>query len=190
MKKLKYILLLLIVFNAFSYSEKKFSLDITWSMLKPADTSYQKIYTDKPLYPEIILAYKFKNNVFIYSGFGFLKEEGEIDTLDYKVKSDQNYISFGLGYEFMSKKRINFRLSGGIIFVNYEGIAYFDDNLTGMDKGNRTGYKFDIGLYYNLTKTYVLNFIAGYFHGQNTTDYSRKLSYGGLKIGAGVGLRF
>jgi len=190
MNKLKCFLALFIIFTALNYSEKKISLDITWSSLKAADTSHQKIYGDKLLYPEIIIAYKIHKDIFVYSGFGFLQEEGKVETLPYKVKSDQNYISLGVGYEFLTDKKINIRVSGGIIFVKYEGIAYFDDSLIGMDKGNRIGYKFDVGVYYKLTKTYALNFIIGYFHGQNTEDYSRKLSYGGLKIGAGIGFRF
>ena len=192
-KKYALILLLCLIFSGtilHSTSGKSLSLDLTWSSLTPADTSYKKIYGESMLYPEIILAYRLYKRFLVYAGYGFLQDRGEVPPSSAEVESDQDYISIGFGYEFPLIKKMDVRISGGIVFINYNSVNYFDSENSGIDEGNRAGYKFDIGCYYHLSRTIALNAVVGYFHGQNTTDYLRKLSYGGLKLGIGFGFRF
>ncbi len=192
MKRIIIMVMLIVIISITGYSKVNFFIDLAASQLKPADTKYADIYGTAIFYPELMTGIKVFNDLFIYGGYGFIKSQGDIieSGNSENATSKQSFISLGLGYEFMSQKKISLKLSGGIMFVNYEGETYLSDTLIDNDSGNKTGYKFDIGIFYNFPKYFTVSIITGYFHAQNTEDYYRKLSYGGLKVGLGLGVRF
>ena len=192
MKKL-YVFVITIVMCALmpTYARAGLFIDFTGNILKPADTGYAKIFGDTIFYPEVMTGIKIYKDFYIYGAYGFLNVKGNIIDAEsgVRVTSNQNFISVGMGYEFMSDKIISMKISGGVIFVNYSGKAYLSDSLIDDDSGARTGYKFDIGAFCHITRYINVGIVTGYFHAQNTKDYPRKLSYGGLKSGISLSIR-
>jgi len=192
MKKM-YIFVIITVMCALmpTYARVGLFIDFTANTLNPADTGYAKIFGETIFYPEVMTGVKIYKDFYIYGAYGFLNIKGNVLNAESGVRatSNQNFISLGMGYEFMSDKIISIKISGGVIFVNYSGKAYLSDSLIDDDSGARIGYKFDIGAFYHLTEHINVGVVTGYFHAQNTKDYSRKLSYGGLKSGISLSIR-
>ncbi len=187
-----YLAMLILFLTTISYAKINVFIDISTSFLKPADTEYAKIYGDKIFYPEIITGIKLFKDIYIFGAYGFLNIKGDIVDIgaDVNASSKQSFMSFGIGYEFMAKKRISLKISGGIVLINYEERAYLSDILLDNYSGENTGYKLDMGLFYNFSKNFNISVNAGYFHSQNTTDNKKKLSFGGIKAGVGLGIKF
>jgi len=192
MKKISLIIIGFMVLTISIYPKVKFFVDLTGNYLKPADTGYAKIYGEKVFYPELISGLKLYKGLFAYVAYGKLDLKGDITEAGEGVNatSKQSFLSTGIGYEFMYDNKISLKISGGVVFVKYEGKAYLSDALIDEDTGKKTGYKFDLGLYYNFVKNVNIGILAGYFHAQDTQNYFRKLSYGGLKLGLSLGVRF
>ena len=192
MKKFCFLIIFLNVLAVCSAAAVNIFADFTFSSLVPADTAYKKLYGDYVFFPEVKAGVRFFNNFYCWGGLGIIEAEGSY-TEEGAVKtavSSQQFISLGMGYEFMVSTRLSVKAEGGIVFISHRGKAYLSDMEVNDDRGNKIGYKFDLGLLYNISSSLYTGLSLGYFHGQNTQDYLRKVSYGGLKTGVSIGFRF
>jgi opacity protein-like surface antigen len=191
MKRINLIIILIVFLTIGGYSKVRFFADFTGNYLRPADTGYADIYGDKVFYPEVIAGLKFYRGIYLFTSYGKLNLKGNITDAGEGVNatSKQSFLAAGIGYEFMSDSKISLKISGGIVFVKYHERVYMSDVLLDEDEGKKNGYKFEIGVYYNFMKPINIGVTVGYFHAQNTEDYYRKLSYGGLKLGLSIGLK-
>jgi hypothetical protein len=163
-------------------------VSLNGNMLFPADSNYKSIYTDSIFYPELKLAVKLLNNFYLWAGYGLISESGQTPTLQLETSSKQRFFSFGAGYDGHFSSSFGFRAELGGFSCSYEESA-----LELEESGSAFGVRLDGAVLYFLNRSLTLELWVGYLMGNDKISLGPgeeiSLKLGGLKMGAGIGVR-
>ncbi|MCP4150041.1 MAG: hypothetical protein GY757_20005 [bacterium] len=169
-----------------AYSAKKFHASVGANYLFPGDAGYKAIYGKKLLYPEINLGYSLFKNVYVWTGYGFLKGDGAIVGTygEITTKTDQHYLYCGFGYRMQFIGSIRLNLEPCLFYLNYKETVLGDEA-----KGSVIGYGGNCSLVFNLGRTLFYEMKAGYLFAEDTVA-GVTVKPGGFKMGVSLGIRF
>ena len=123
-------------------AESRLFISMGAGLMRPADSGFRQIYGNQALLPEVSVALRLTNGLFLTAGAGRVSEEGRTQELGLETKARQGYYSGGLGYLF--------RISGGLSVDVNAGVAAMtcrEEALGAVIKGKGLGYKAEAGIY-------------------------------------------
>ena len=188
MKKGVIVSFLVLLLMAPVYGAGKYTVSLTANFLSPADGDYKDVYGSGVFFPELKLGYKISGNFSLWGGLGLLSAEGSTPVLDEDSKSNQNFISFGAGYNKNLKEKLDFKFELGLAYVNYR-----EEALGEKISDSAFGFKLDAGLLYTISNSFFAVVELSYLCARDTLTFEGeevKIKLGGLKGGIGVGVRF
>lgn len=165
-------------------AESRFSVLASGGALRHADSDYRELYGSTVFYPELAFRAVVYKNVFAWAGFGFFSGSGKTELLGYDAETSRNILSAGVG--------MRFKLSDALFAVADVGLCRFGYKETAMEmevKDSAIGFRFDAGLAYDLTKTFVIEARFGYLSGSDEYE-GESFKLGGVFGSLGLGLRF
>lgn len=163
-----------------------FSVSFTGNYLTPADEGYKDVYGSGKFFPELKLGYKVFNGIYLWTGFGLLSATGETLELKLEAKSNQNFMSFGVGYNKDFSPKFGSKIEVGAVYISYK-----EESMETEVTGSAFGFRIDAGFVYNITRTFFTEVVGGYISaGDKVEEYDADLKLGGFKAGVGIGVRF
>lgn len=170
------------------YSAGSFSISFTGNYLSPSDDDYKDIYGSSVFFPELKLGYKIFNNFYLWAGYGMFSATGETPELKEETKSNQNFLSFGAGYNGDFTKKLGYIVELGAVSISYK-----EEAMELEISKKAFGFRADVGLVYNISSTFFAVVSAGYMSASDTITVEGedvKVKLGGVKGGIGVGIKF
>jgi long-subunit fatty acid transport protein len=139
-------------------------------------------------FPELKLNYKIFDNISVWAGFGLMSASGETPGLGEKAKSNQNIISFGVGYSGDFTPKLGYKVEAGAAYFSYK-----EEALELKVTGSAFGFSVDAGIVFNITDAFFAEVLAGFISANDTVIVEGEgvdIKLGGLKAGVGIGIRF
>ncbi len=179
---MKKIIVLLIVVSFASAGSISLSLNASWMIKK--DSNFKEIYGSGGFSPGLKVEFKATENIVVYGGYDYFSRTGTTPVFKEKAKTTHNYMSFGLGYEGKISKRMSWGLSAGFLYVNYR-----EEALEETVKDSAYGFQVEGCLTYNFAEHFLMRTYISYLRANDEVE-GVSVKLGGIKAGAGIGVRF
>lgn len=178
------LIVLLLIPAIFAFAGETFIVFFTGNYLIPSDSSYKDIYGNGVVYPELIIGSEVRKNFSLWVGFGHLSAKGTTLAPEDKLKSSQNYLSFGTRYSGKISRNMIYKIDVGLFYLVYK-----QDDLETELRGSDVGFRTDLGFVYTFSKNLFIEFSLGYLSASDRVKDVRK-EWGGFKGGVGIGIWF
>lgn len=170
--------------NGEDLGNKKFFIEVNGNFLFPGDSGYKDVYGSSLFYPGFEAGFKVVKDIYIFAGYGMIKDTGTTPVLGEEAKSSQNMISFGVGYSGEFSDKFGYRIGiGGVSF------SYKEEALGEEVSGSKIGFLLKGGVFYNLGETFFISTSLGYSFASDTVN-GVDIKLGGLQVLIGLGARF
>jgi hypothetical protein len=190
MRKPIFIAILLIYFSALSFGASRFFVSAGAAAVLPVDSSYRDFYGLVQFSPELKAGYSFFKRFYIWLGYSFFASSYTIPELQDETSASQQFLALGIGWETRRSRRLQFDF-----FAAFAMAAFREKGLGATVKDFAPGFQLGAGARYfvarNVFVAMALSFSGASItlaEAANTQGGDRKL--GGLRLGAGLGLRF
>lgn len=187
MNKIITFIIVLFSFLPIQSVENPNSLKIRSAVFIPQSKLFRKIYHTVGPCIELEYAYRFRNHVELWGNFDWFWHHGKSVGLCSSTKIKIPNFSFGIKSPFTFKNCHEIYLGIGPSFA---GIFLSNNSCCGCEKISKEaiGVIIKSGYYYNFNKRIFLDLFADYLY--QSVHFQRKVNVGGLKMGAGLGIRF
>ena len=184
MKKSMIVIMMIITAAAMLPAQEHTLISISGTMLRPNDGDFRDIYGDTQFMPEIRADVKLFKGLCLRLGYGFYSAEGATPELAFDCSTSQNTLTVGVSYLGKISPRWHWSAGIGVCRLGYKEEA-LDQEVTGSAWGPAA----DIGILAFFGRHLLARVDVGYAGAEDTIeDVTVKL--GGLKAGAGIGIRF
>lgn len=183
MKRITIIFLIILLTSVPVFSKESVWVSVTGSYLMSSDSGFKDIYGNGHIYPEIKAGIKIFKGFYSWVGYGFLSASGE--TLEYlkeEARTTQQFFSVGAGYKLPGKSGI--KVEAGLFSVHWKEEAMEEES-----SGSAFGFRIDSSILFDIGKSFFFEITAGYLHASDSVD-NISIKLGGIKAGAGLGLKF
>lgn len=165
-------------------SERRGIISLAINYLVYSDSRCRDVYSKGELCPEVKAGYKVYRDFYIWESYGYLSAEGTTPVLKEETSLNYHYLSIGAGYNRNFSEKLNYLIELGLLNVIYK-----EEAMGEKASGLKLGFRFGVGIIYNINKTFFAELSTSYLHAvDNREDISIK--FGGFKAGVGFGVGF
>lgn len=190
MKKSVFIIVSFIVLSTLSFGAGKFFVSAGAAAVFPIDSSYRDFYGQLQVSPELKAGFNVFKRVYLWLGYSFFNASFTDPVLSEKASGGQQFLAFGAGWETRPKRRLQFDFSAALVLA-----ALREKALGETVRKFTPGFHLGAGARYFVSKKIFINMALSFLGAritlaetENTLGGERKL--GGVRLGAGLGVRF
>jgi len=184
MKKSIIVLMIILTTAILLPAQERVLISATGNLLLPNDGDFRDIYGDSQFMPEILADVNLFKGICLRLGYGFYSAEGVTPELAFDCKTSQTALTAGVSYLGKISPRWHWSAGIGICRLGYTEEA-LDQEIT----GSAWGPSADAGIIAFIGRHFLARLNLGYAGAEDTVeDITVKL--GGIKAGAGIGVRF
>jgi putative salt-induced outer membrane protein YdiY len=184
MKKTILLTVMMIGLAAAGWCGDKFQAVLTGSYLSPNDSAFKNVYGKGGFVPEIRLQYDLGPSFYLWGGAGIFAKKGHTPQLQTEAKSQQLYLSLGVGYNLKLSEKMSLRVGPGLLLVSYK-----EEVADAEQSASRIGFRADGDLFYSFTDNFLAGLTVGYLEASDTAA-NVKFKMGGFKVGGSIAFRF
>jgi len=166
------------------FAGDRFRLSVRANYLAPADTNFKDIYGSGVLFPGLKAEFTFSKSLYAWADAGFFSISGTTPVLEWDAKSNQTFLSGGVGYIYNAPGKLSVKCELGLLYAGYK-----EESLDDVLNDSSIGFKIGGGLVYDLGKSFFGEFFVGYLTASDTID-DISIKLGGFHTGIGVGVKF
>jgi len=190
MRKAVFITVLIVLIATPSFAAGRFFVSAGAAAVFPVDSSYRDFYGQLQVSPELKAGYSFFKRFYVWLGYSFFASRYTIPDLLDQTSASQQFLALGIGWETRRSRRLQFDF-----FAAFALAAFREKGLGETVKDIAPGFQLGAGARYFVARNVFVG-MALSFSGASITlaeaaniqGGDRKL--GGLRLGAGLGLRF
>jgi len=165
-------------------AQDRFLVNISGSLLTPADGFFQDTYGKTAVLPELRAGFMVRNNLYLLAGYSYLGRTAEIPEFERTVKNRQHFVFAGFGFYPPIGEHIDYSAEIGLFYLSYMDPG--EDPEVNLDT---VGLGFDLGLIFNFDSPLYVETTVGYLAAARDID-TRSLKMGGTRFRLGLGIRF
>ena len=184
MKKIIFVLLMVLVLSVCVFSNGRFMVSIVGNYLNPSDSGFKDVYGSSVLFPELKAGYRLYKGFYIWGGYGFFSKKGTTTELKQEAKSTQHFLSFGIGYDVKISERFGYKAELGLLNAIYKEEA-FGEKVT----DNSIGFGIETGILFRVWPGFLVKTSVGYLSASDKVE-DVEIKLGGFKAGIGLEVRF
>lgn len=175
--------IIFIAFSINSFAADRLTVSIHGNYLVSSDEDFKTIYGSGRLFPELKAGVKIFKDLHIWAAVGFFSDKGTTPILQADAKTNQTFISGGIGYTFNLTPKLNNKIEIGFTNINYK-----EESMGEEYSDSAFGFRIEDEIMYSFGKQLYLSLNLGYIAAKDTVE-DLELKPGGLKVGVGIGLK-